>query len=132
METKMKSTDYAKKLQVRVKILKSRRTAELAAFDKAVKAWRVAFVKWLRVKGPERVKQVTVEEIQENARYRGDLSIDTRRFFSGAPTPPRYPDGKIIRKIEGMLRHLAITGQQTVIVHSSDVEELMVDGEKED
>ncbi len=129
MDTQIKTTVYAAKLRKRLAELKTKREKDLAAYKTGVVAWRKAMTKWLTTNAKARVDAVTVTQLKEDRRYNRGAPFDTGLFFAGCPQPMAYPDDKQIREITSLLRHLGITGQETVRISTSDVEKYLGGGE---
>jgi len=119
MITKIKAKVYAAKLRKRLAALKAERPKQLQEYKDGMAKWRKDMKKWVSEHGAKRVDGLKVEK--ESRSWRNDIRFNTGEFFSGAPMPPVWPDDKQIREIQALLRHLAITGQQTVQVSTADV-----------
>lgn len=124
MDTKIKTDLFAKQLRARLAQLKEARPRELAAYHDAVNQWRLDLARWIQEHGGKRVLSATPMKSRE--RYFGDRAgFSTDDFFRGSPLPPEYPDDKVIREIQVLLRQLGITGQATVTVSTGDVARLL-------
>jgi hypothetical protein len=131
MQTKIKTTVYAKQLRAKLKELEAKRKKDLADYKTNFETWRVRLVEWLRTNGVKRVDVITMTEVKNHTnKYHRSVRFDTSAFFAGAPEPPTYPSDKQIRDIKALLRHLGITGQQTINVTTEDVARHLGDGEK--
>ena len=122
MESMMKATTYAKELRAKLKQLQARKPILVANHKKKVAAWRKALTKWVLENAERRVNAIT--NLERYERY--------GNFFDGAPKPPKEPDFKQIHDIQHLLRHLGITGQQTVKVSTADVARLLGDSGVDD
>lgn len=134
METKVKTTVYAKKLREhRAKLMKER-AVELKKYETALAGWRTALVRWTQDNAAERVRRINRTELKncERSNYHDRPGFDTGMFFYGAPKPPKFPSDQQIRDIANVLRHLGITGQTDVRVSTSDVAKLMGEGKYEE
>ncbi len=131
MDTQIKTTVYAAKLRKRLAELKTKREKDLAAYKTGVVAWRKAMTKWITANAKARVDAVSAAELKGANYYHRGLDINASKFFAGCPQPPPYPDDKQIREITSLLRHLGITGQETVRISTSDVEKYLGGGEED-
>lgn len=131
METTIKTTVYAKKLRTRLKTLKEERGAARAAFVKATVKWPRDFVVWVKANAVGRALNAKVSSYEGRRNWNSNkLGFDYEVFFAGAPEPPTLADDDQIRAIQGLLRHLAITGQATVRLTTSDVSKYFGDGKE--
>jgi hypothetical protein len=131
MVTKIKTRVYEAKLRKKLAELKAERPKLLKAHKDALVRWRKALLKWLVENGPSRVDAIKLE--RRNRFHRdGEAAFDTRSFFAGAPQAPVLQDDKQIREIQSLLRHLAISKQETVQVSTEDVERYLGDRGQED
>lgn len=129
MDTTIKVTLYLNSLQARLTELKTDAQA-LAAYKVDLVKWRQSLADWLTENAKARIDAITVNELKEkqHRNYRlSDPHFLTDNFFRGCPDAPSYPDDKQIRDITALLRHLSITGQETVKVSTSDVERYLGD-----
>ncbi|MDA4131743.1 MAG: hypothetical protein OK454_01270 [Thaumarchaeota archaeon] len=120
METRMKTTVYAKNLRARLTELRTEYEAAKKKYTKDLATWREELKNWLAMNGRGRVDSISRTELKD--RYRGTQGFDTQIFFSGAPKPPTYPSDARIRAVQKALHYLAVTGQTEVKVSSDDVE----------
>ena len=123
MDTKIKTDLFAKQLRARLAQLKEARPRELAAYHDAVKQWRLDLARWIQEHGGQRV--LSAQPAKENRWHSDRAGFSTDDFFRGSPLPPEYPDDKVIREIQVLLRQLGITGQATVTVSTGDVARLL-------
>jgi hypothetical protein len=115
-ETKMKTVAFAKKLRERKAELKDRLAKEKKDYEAAVKAWRVDLQAWVDRELSARISRLSAQ--RDRYSRRGDYSD----LFTGAPEPPVMPStADKVHKIDGMLRRLSITGQETVKVTDGDL-----------
>jgi hypothetical protein len=129
MQTKIKTKTYAARLRAKLKELQEKRPAELASYKKALDAWRKDLKKWIADNAEQRVDKIKIDKTE---RYFGDrIRFNTSSFFVGAPVPPVYPSDKQIRDIRNLLRHLGITGQETITVSTEDVARYLGEGEED-
>ncbi len=129
MQTKIKATAYAAKLRAKLAALKAQRPKDQEAYKKALLVWRADLKKWLAEQGPKRVDAAKPERTN---RWGSSLArFDGSDFFAGAPVPPVAPDGKQIRDIQHLLRHLGLTGQETILVSTEDVARYLGDEKEE-
>ena len=133
MDTKIKATVYAAKLRKRLAELKAQREKNLADYKTNVDAWRKDMAKWLIANAKQKVDAISSANLKKerNSYYSGP-GFDTGDFFKGAPAVPTYPRDKQIRDIQNLLRHLGITGQETVNVSTSDVARYLGEEEGEE
>jgi hypothetical protein len=124
MDTKMAVLVFARKLRIRQAELKKRREGELKKFHAGMAKWRSDTAAWIKANMIERLKNVSVEDVRRRGGYR---SSPFEHFFAGAPKPPTYPDDAQLRGVQGMLRHLAITGQAHVVVTTEMTNKYFVD-----
>ncbi len=128
LQTKMKSTDLAKKLRLRLKELTARRKGELTKYERAVNAWKTAMAKWVKLNGPKKIAALPKSDLKEhNGRWRNNPGFSTEMFWNGCPSAPKYPDDKQARAVRTLLRQLGITGQQTVHLGTDEVKKLFMD-----
>lgn len=120
METRIKTTVYAKNLRARLTELRKEHEAAKKKFDKNLATWRSDTKTWLKVHGEQRVDAITRTELKD--RYRNSRGFNIETFFSGAPKPPTYPSDQRVRAVQKALHYLAVTGQTEVRVSSDDVE----------
>jgi hypothetical protein len=122
---------FAKKLRAQLVRLKAKREKDLAAYKRDVALWRKAFPKWVAANVASRTEKLTAGEIREVPRYGNSRFAGfSAALLQGAPEPPAYPDGKPIAKIQALLRHLGITGQETVRISTSEALALLGDPEE--
>jgi hypothetical protein len=121
----MKATVYAKQLRELLVVLKKKRIIDLKKYNTDVGTWRKDLHKWLDREAYDIIAKITNSELQGiDRRYgRNEPGFDTDLFFIGAPKPPVYPSDKTIRSIQSQLRHLAITGQNTIKVSENDTKQ---------
>jgi hypothetical protein len=135
MQTKIKATVYAAKLRKRLAELKKQRPVDLAAHKTAVEAWRKALTLWILHNAKARVDAITAKQITDHSARAPRWHLDAERVlmpsFDGAPEPPVYPDDRQIRDITAMLRHLGITGQETILVSTEDVTKYLGEGSED-
>jgi hypothetical protein len=131
METSLNTLSYAKKLRTRLAALKARRTKNLKRYDIELKAWKLALKNWVLENVDDRIKKMTRTAIGNGrTHYHDGWSTN---FFIGAPKEPRKSnEDKLIQDIQGLLRHLAITGQKTIRVSTRDVERYFADETEDD
>lgn len=122
MDLKIKTELYAKQLRARLKELKDARPKQLADYHDAVKRWRLDLARWIQENGGRRVLDA---KPVKNPHWSDCAGFSTDDFFRGSPQPPDYPDDKVIREIQALLRQLGITGQETVTVSTEDVARLL-------
>lgn len=120
METRIKTTVYAKNLRARLTELRTEHEAAKKKYTKDLAVWREALKQWIGLHTYNRVASISRTELKD--RYRGTQGFDTQIFFSGAPKPPTYPSDARIRAVQKALHYLAVTGQTEVKVSSDDVE----------
>ena len=120
METRIKTTVYAKNLRARLIELRKEYEAAKKKYGADLLAWRLSLKRWLREQGDIRVEGISRTELKD--RYRNSTGFDTQVFFSGAPKPPTYPSDDRVRAVQKALHYLAVTGQTEVRVSSDDVE----------
>ena len=132
MDTNIKTTIYAKKLRDRLKDLTTQHEKDMKVYAAALESWRKALVLWLVTNASPHTKDIdAIELCQYRVRYWDDRpGFDARKFFVGAPMPPKRPDDKQVSDIRSMLRYLSITGQATIRVSTEDVTKFL--GDKED
>jgi hypothetical protein len=126
LETTMGALAYAKKLRAHQKTLKAKHTRDLRAYAVAFEAWKKSLEAWLKSGAIENVRKLTRGSVSAS-RYAADTAI-----LRGHPTAPTKPSTDAIDRISGVLRHLAITGQKSVRVSSSDVERYFGDDAESD
>ncbi len=115
METVMKVTKYAALLRARVAVLKEERVRDMAKFKVDFIEWKKALAAWIGKNYGDRV-----EAIKKDSNYYR-MDFDYQEFFLGAPLRPMEPDDKVIGQIRALLRHLSITGQESVHVSTDDI-----------
>ena len=127
----IKATVYAKKLREHLAVLKKKRIIDLKKYNTDVDTWRKDLHKWIDREAYDIITKIANSELQDvDRRYaRNEAGFDTMRFFIGAPKPPVYPSDKAIRSIQSQLRHIAITGQNTIKVSESDTKQFFGDEE---
>ena len=134
MQTKINVLKFAKELRDRMKELQAKHKKDLAKYNKDVASWKISMAAWCRAEGPKRVERITLKELADRqGRYgRDSMGIDVDTFFAGAPRPPRRPETEQINLIRSTLRHLAITGRDTVSLDTSEVGKLLGERGSED
>jgi len=120
METRIKTTVYAKNLRARLTELRKEHEAAKKKYTKDLAAWREALKEWIGLHTHNRVASISRTDLK--SRYRGNHGFSTDEFFNGAPKPPTYPSDERIRAVQKALHYLAVTGQTEVRVSSDDVE----------
>lgn len=125
MITKMKVKPFAAKLRKRLAELKAQRTKDVAAYTAKAETWRREMVTWVTANAKQRIAGITNADLRRHESSYGGVHFNAAGFFAGAPQPPTYPSDKQIRKVESLLRHLGITGQETVQMSTEEVEALM-------
>jgi hypothetical protein len=133
VHSKVNANAYAKRLRHRQKELYAAHKKALSKFDEEVRSWKVALTRWLRDHGYARVEAITKNSLRGNMRYhaREELGFCTDDFFKGAPKAPKPPSDAVLRKVQMTLRHLAMTGQTSIVVTIEDTEKLFGAGEDE-
>ncbi len=133
METTVKVVPFSKRLQARLKELKAQRGPALKKFNADFTKWKQDLALWTMRNAKKKVENITIDEVREARRYRdSDPGFTASHFFIGAPKPPAYPSDKPIREIQRTLRHMAITGQETMRVSSSDIEKWFPEEDDDD
>lgn len=134
METTVKVTVFAKKLRIRLKTLSANRERAIEKYSKDYVTWKKDLKKWILENYIVQVDAITIKDTRDARSYRYSSSpgFDTSSFFLKAPKPPIYPSDKPIREIRRVLRHLGITGQQTVRVCTEDMSKYFEEEKEED
>ncbi len=128
MYSKIKATTFAAKLRKRLAELKSKRQKDLDAHSSAVEQWRKDMETWITAHLKKRVAAINVSALRKcESRYGDGPHFDKSAFFAGAPETPKYPSDEKVRKIQSLLRHIGITGQETVQVSTDEVDALFGD-----
>jgi hypothetical protein len=115
-------------------MLKKRKEAMLTYEDEVIE-WKRAMRLWITNNGANRVERVTRAELVECNSGKGwhssrEAGFDMGAFFAGAPRPPVFPSNDRISRVRNTLRHLAITGQSTIVVGTEELNRMF--GEDED
>ncbi len=131
LQTKVNATKYAARLRARLAEVIKKRQRALKTYKTDVMKWQKDIASWVEGEGFARARNLKAKK-DERDYDRRTLGFDPYAFFSGCPKPPKYPDDKLIREIRAMLRQLAITGQQTIHLYTSDVEHIFGDPETAD
>lgn len=127
MQTKIKTKVYAARLRKKLEALEKDRPHLVQAYRADVDLWRKDMVSWLTKGADERVKSIKLSKART---YNGKPHVDTSAFFRGMPEAPKWPSDKQIREIRAVLRHLGITGQETITVSTEDVSRYLGDGDE--
>lgn len=118
IDTKMPAIAFARKLRARRDALKVTRTAEIAKHKQAVKKWRVKLAAWLAANAHN------IADAADATSSRWNRGVDSLAVHN-MPQPPKEPgEGRLIKKIDSVLRRLALTGQKHVTLNPAEVDEL--------
>lgn len=121
----MNTLAFAKKLRTRRYELRKRHTQALRSYAMAFDIWKRSLGAWVANTARVNTASLNHKNVYASSRYRDEHYIQV--LMKGHPTPPNRPDDSVIKKIDSLLRHLAITGQKTVRVNESTVAELFDD-----
>jgi hypothetical protein len=118
IETKIKTTVFAKKLKARLVQLKAKREQDIAKYKVDFVTWKKDLLKWTLASSKARVDAITPKSTcpRTERQYRNsdDAPFDTKAFFLACPDAPTYPSDKQIRDITTLLRQLSISGTETI------------------
>lgn len=123
METTIKAAVLAKALKARIATLKTERSEALAKFAKDFDAWKTAARKWVVAELPKRIQAARYSDVNNRSYRNNDLNLDDVVLLAGAPKPPQYPSDERLRKVQALLRQLAISGQATMKLSTKEFEE---------
>ncbi len=129
LETSMGALAYAKKLRAHQKKLKDKHARDLRSYAVAFESWKKSLEKWLKTGAVENARKLTRGSLN-GLRFRDDSWSNA--ILRGHPTQPTKPNTEAIDRISGVLRHLAITGQKSVRVSSSDIDRYFGEDESEE
>jgi hypothetical protein len=119
LDTSMNAILFAKKLRQRQSELKTKYKKDLDKYARDFESWKAALARFLVNDAKKNVEKLLRSKFDEN-RYSEDYWKST--VLADCPKPPKRPTDEVIRKIAAALRHIAITGQKTVHLNSSDLE----------
>lgn len=123
IDTRMPAVTFARKLRARRTALKAQRAQEMTKYKQAVARWREVLRVWIIASA----SSIAAQADAERSRYREYDSLTVR----GMPQPPKLPsEGAMVRKIDSILRRLALTGQKHVTLVPSEIDELFGDTAK--
>jgi len=119
LDTSMNAILFAKKLRQRQSELKAKHKKDLDKYARDFESWKAALARFLVNDARKNVERIFRTQIDKD-RYRDSYWKNV--VLAGCPEPPKRPGEEVIRKIAAALRHIAITGQKTVHLNSSDLE----------
>ena len=121
MNTKVKVTVFAAKLRARKAALQKQRKVDLAKYTKAIEVWKLDAAA-LVAKNVSTIKKIPSTELRSNSGYRSPWRETIGKTVTvGLTDPPAFPLDDAIRKIDGMLKQLSITGQATISLSTDEV-----------
>lgn len=130
LDTSMNAILFAKKLRNRQAELKAKHKKDLDNYARDFESWKAALARFLVNDAHKNVAKILRSKFDTN-RYNHD-SYWQNVILADCPKPPMKPKDDVIRKIGSALRHIAITGQKTVHLNSSDLETYFGDEDEGD
>lgn len=128
MRVSVDISEYRKLLEARLRELTPKHDRTVAAWQKRMRAWHVAMIKWVRTNYRKRLAdQGAGGSKRKSNSGRCRTSFDSYTFFDGAPEMPTRPEDRRIDRLKGQITLLRITTKKRMMVDSDIRKELLED-----